>query len=457
MQISTIALITLSILLFEHCTTVTLTRYTQQRTDVPRASPTVVVLLTEMLKMVMSVWLELTHTFGLGSQSSLQRMSHQVVGSWGDTIRVSVPAFLYTIQNISIFIALGNLEVVSFQVLYQTKLMLTAILSVLFLGRRLGRRQWLALFTLTVGVVAVELSDDNITKKSSGRRLSPTGELCSGDSAPTWSSMMSLQVSPLDAPWSPRDVIDTPCGKAPLDSRRLAETAGRHATVGSHGKAHPHGALSHAAKSRDRAQSSTAHGQQQPMPQGAATAPHANDTAAGRQPLVGVLAALLAALLSSFAGVYFEGLVKGNEVSPPSLWVRNVQLCVFTIPLAAIAVVSQRSTVFARGVLTGIDAPTSILITLNASGGLLVAAVIKYGDNILKNFTTACSVILGTIISVYLFDFQLSAQFAWGSALVVGSAYAYATTPSPATEPSREADDEDDQYEPVKDESDTSA
>ena len=151
MQISTIALITLSILLFEHCTTVTLTRYTQQRTDVPRASPTVVVLLTEMLKMVMSVWLELTHTFGLGSQSSLQRMSHQVVGSWGDTIRVSVPAFLYTIQNISIFIALGNLEGVSFQVLYQTKLMLTAILSVLFLGRRLGRRQWLALFTLTVG------------------------------------------------------------------------------------------------------------------------------------------------------------------------------------------------------------------------------------------------------------------------------------------------------------------
>ena len=36
MDISPIAVITLSILLFEHCTTVTLSRYTQQRTDVPR-------------------------------------------------------------------------------------------------------------------------------------------------------------------------------------------------------------------------------------------------------------------------------------------------------------------------------------------------------------------------------------------------------------------------------------
>ena len=39
--------------------------------------------------------------------------------------------------------------------------------------------------------------------------------------------------------------------------------------------------------------------------------------------------------------------------------------------------------------------------------------MIKYGDNILKNFTTSCSVILGTLVSVVLFDFQLSFQFAW--------------------------------------------
>ena len=50
----------------------------------------------------------------------------------------------------------------------------------------------------------------------------------------------------------------------------------------------------------------------------------------------------------------------------------------------------------------------------------------RYGDNILKNFTTSCSVILGTLISIHLFDFRPTLQFGWGSALVIGAAYLYA-------------------------------
>jgi len=68
---------------------------------------------------------------------------------------------------------------------------------------------------------------------------------------------------------------------------------------------------------------------------------------------------------------------------------------------------------------------TNLLVLLNAAGGLVVAVVVKYGDNVLKNFTTSCSVILGTIISVFLFDFQLTLQFVWGAALVIFSAYIY--------------------------------
>ena len=49
----------------------------------------------------------------------------------------------------------------------------------------------------------------------------------------------------------------------------------------------------------------------------------------------------------------------------------------------------------AGGPLSGFDAYANSLVVLNAAGGLVVAVVVKYGDNVLKNFTTSCSVILG--------------------------------------------------------------
>ena len=74
----------------------------------------------------------------------------------------------------------------------------------------------------------------------------------------------------------------------------------------------------------------------------------------------------------------------------------------------------------------GFDAPLLALVLLNAAGGLVVAAVIKYGDNILKNFSTACSVILGTLLSVVLFDFRPGLQFVGGGALVAAATVIYA-------------------------------
>lgn len=47
---------------------------------------------------------------------------------------------------------------------------------------------------------------------------------------------------------------------------------------------------------------------------------------AEQQPLLGVTALLIGAVASSFAGVYFEKMLKG--ASQPSLWLRNAQLAV---------------------------------------------------------------------------------------------------------------------------------
>ena len=49
------------------------------------------------------------------------------------------------------------------------------------------------------------------------------------------------------------------------------------------------------------------------------------------------------------------------------------------------------------------------------------------------------------VISVFIFDFQLSVQFLWGSALVILSAYLYATAPSHAEKPKAETE----MYKPI--------
>ena len=67
-----------------------------------------------------------------------------------------------------------------------------------------------------------------------------------------------------------------------------------------------------------------------------------------------------------------------------------------------------------------------IVIILQSLGGILVAVVVKYADNILKGFATSAAIIISCIVSVCLFDVTLSLQFIIGAVLVVVSIYIYA-------------------------------
>ena len=80
----------------------------------------------------------------------------------------AVPALLYLVQNNLIFFAMGRVDAPTFQVLYQSKVVLTAVLSVLLLGRRLRTRQWLALALLTAGIVAVQRANEHSGGKAKG-------------------------------------------------------------------------------------------------------------------------------------------------------------------------------------------------------------------------------------------------------------------------------------------------
>lgn len=74
-----------------------------------------------------------------------------------DCYKLAVPAILYVIQNNLQYVAASNLDVATFQVTYQMKILTTAFFSVLLLRRRLNRSKWIALVLLAIGVGVVQL------------------------------------------------------------------------------------------------------------------------------------------------------------------------------------------------------------------------------------------------------------------------------------------------------------
>lgn len=136
-----------------------------------------------------------------------------------DTLKIAIPALLYTIQNNALFVAVGHLEAAVFQVTYQLKTLTTAVLTVVLLGRTIKRHQWFALLLLSCGAAMVQEP-----KKSS---------------------------------------------------------------------------------------------------------PVADGSASGL--MVGITATVVACVCSSVASVYLEKILVESK---PSIWVRNAQLCIFTIPIA---------------------------------------------------------------------------------------------------------------------------
>ena len=134
-----------------------------------------------------------------------------------------VPSAVYLIQNNLLYVAASNLDVATYQITYQLKILTTAMFAVTMLGKKLLPTQWLSLLTLVAGVAMVQLSDVKESKSSAN----------------------------------------------------VAE----------------------------------------------------------QSKIVGFTAALSACCLSGFAGVYFEKILKGSDVS---VWMRNVQLALLSVPMGLI-------------------------------------------------------------------------------------------------------------------------
>lgn len=236
-----------------------------------------------------------------------------------DTAMLGVPGLLYVLQNNLLFVALSNLQAAVYQVTYQLKILTTALMMMLLLGRSLNRNQSVSLVLLTFGVACVQLA-----QTSSGPSKSE-----------------------------------------------------------------------------------------------------------GQNALLGLACVLVACLTSGFAGVFTEKMIKQGR--PVSLFMRNIQLSLFGVVLGLGGVVlSDWSKVRTGGFFQGYSALVWFVVLVQAGGGLMIAVVMKYADNILKGFATSISIVLSTWISTLLFEFALDPLFVVGAAVVIGAVFLYGM-PVPST------------------------
>ena len=149
-------------------------------------------------------------------------------------------------------------------------------------------------------------------------------------------------------------------------------------------------------------------------------------------PVLGLFAVVMACILSGLAGVYFEKILKNSKVS---IWVRNIQLGIFGSIFALMtAYTTDYYKIQEKGFFFGYNKIVWTNIVIQASGGLLVALVIKYADNILKGFATSIAIIVSCLASAYLFNTIINFVFTVGTFLVVLSVVLYSYVPQPTIE-----------------------
>ncbi|XP_041126964.1 UDP-N-acetylglucosamine transporter-like isoform X1 [Polyodon spathula] len=306
--------LSLGVLVFQTTSLVLTMRFSRTlKEDGPRYLASSAVVAAELLKIGACVLLVFKNT-GC-SLTALNRVLHdEIVNKPMESLKLAVPAGIYTLQNNLLYVALSNLDAATYQVTYQLKILTTALFSVSMLGKRLNTYQWLSLLILMTGVAFVQWPSDS------------------------------------------------------LDSAQ-------------------------------------------------------KDLSAGSQ-FVGLTAVLTACFSSGFAGVYFEKILKETK---QSVWIRNIQLGLFGAVFGLMGVyVYDGERVQEHGMFQGYSSLTWAVVSLQALGGLVIAAVIKYADNILKGFATSLSIILSTLISYFwLQDFVPTSVFFLGAVLVIAATFLY--------------------------------
>eukprot|EP00466_Bigelowiella_natans_P012285 jgi/Bigna1/46846/estExt_Genewise1.C_70210 len=213
MKISWMAAIALAVLTVQN-TTVPITMRLARTTDA--AAPgeeycvPVLVLISEVMKLISSSFL-LAYETNSGV-AAMKEVQNSFVNDLPTTLKLGVPAGLYFIMNTCCQLANSYLPAAVYQVTYQGKSLVVALMSVILLGRRLQVFRWMAIAGLAIGVAMVNVSKapDNVSKSTEGADslmilglgYSFTAAICSG-SAGVYFEMMIKKQQPKTASGQP--------------------------------------------------------------------------------------------------------------------------------------------------------------------------------------------------------------------------------------------------------------
>ena len=141
----------LTIFVFQNAAMALLMRW--NKSVAPVYSNSVAVLMQEgVVKLPLSF---LLYAYDMGG-APLKNMMDDLKQRPDEWVKLSIPALLYTVQNIMLYVGYANLEAAVGMVTYQTKILFTAACSVLLLGKKLSTNQWCAVAILAVGIIFVQ-------------------------------------------------------------------------------------------------------------------------------------------------------------------------------------------------------------------------------------------------------------------------------------------------------------
>eukprot|EP00656_Telonema_subtile_P026399 TRINITY_DN28371_c0_g1_i2.p1 TRINITY_DN28371_c0_g1~~TRINITY_DN28371_c0_g1_i2.p1 ORF type:complete len:346 (-),score=65.91 TRINITY_DN28371_c0_g1_i2:191-1228(-) len=149
---------------------------------------------------------------------------------------------------------------------------------------------------------------------------------------------------------------------------------------------------------------------------GSAPASAAHEDVAFADYCFGIFCAAAQTVLSGFAAVYFEKVLKSQQQGENfNVWDRNIQLAVISISIyLPMGIYETQMNLFA-----GFAPIVWFICFLHAAGGILVALSVLYSDSIAKTVAVCGGLVLTTVIGHQLFDAPLDLNIMSGCMLTV--------------------------------------